>query len=112
MTDPEKYRPVKPVFVLDNGIRVPLDLRYRGVRDTSIGSGSLSHVYEPVIEGDLVKLLPRVVAIDAETWPSGSAFLFPSLGAAGKEWAERVLSNSPVFKTGSGATGFGWKASK
>jgi hypothetical protein len=83
--------PVNPVMVLSNGARVPFHLRWCGT------------YFEPVIEGDVAKLMPMVIAIDADEWPSGAAIRWPSIGAASAEWAQRLLDNSPILKKGSTA---------
>jgi hypothetical protein len=90
-------KPVNPKWLLSNGMRVGFDLRWVG------------GMWEPVIEGDVLKLMPMVIGIEADHWPTGVQMRLPSLGAASQAWAERVLSNSPCLR---GAHGLGWKTSK
>jgi hypothetical protein len=108
MTTSEKRPPTNPVFILASGMRVPIHLREAGY---TVGIGWL---WEPVIEGDLAKLLPMVVAIDCDgEWPSGASFKFPNpKGMDGQAWAHRILANSTCFKSGSTASSFTWRAKK
>lgn len=88
--------PVKPMFVLDNGMRVPVELRRDGVHPKTG-----KPVWRPIIEGDLAKLMPRIVGFDAEYWPTGKHSLkMPNVGATVEDqraWAQRLIDNSPVF---------------
>lgn len=92
-TKPEP--PLNPVFVLSNGIRVPLHMRYR-FYDPQHG-----HIWEPVIEGDVAKLMGLIVRIDATHWPKACHVLLPSVGPTAEAdlaWAQRIIENSPVLK--------------
>lgn len=85
-------KPVRPVFVLDNGLRVPFDMRF-------VGIGKFGATYTPIIEGDLVKLMPRIVSLDADDWPPDCAIKFGNTqDGMNREWAERLLANSPILK--------------
>lgn len=104
MTNP---RPVNPVFVLSNGTRVGMDLRACGRRPT--GNGAYWHVWQPIIEGDLLKLMPMVVAMDADDWPAAAALTFPLFSGdrrLNSEWVQRIIQNSPCLQAGAkGITG-------
>ena len=99
----DQHKPVNPAFVLSNGIRVPFDLRYQGPRPPNF-------VWEPVIEGEVVKLMPMVVAIEADVWPPLAALLLPVLPGVkmSHEWVQRVLANSPCLR-GAWALGKRWQ---
>jgi hypothetical protein len=89
-------KPVGPLFLLGNGTRVAIGLRYTGTRELF---GEVKHVWTPVIEGDVLKLMPMVHGFDAEYWPPETSLLFPSMETPGmsREWAQRLLTNSPVL---------------
>lgn len=98
--------PTNPVMVLANGIRVPLVLRHLGY-----GFG-VGEVWQPVIEGDIEKLMPLLVALDADEWPSNTSVKFPGWSGGTYEWAQRVLAASPILKGGSNITAPGYRATK
>jgi hypothetical protein len=99
--------PVNPVMVLANGIRVPLALRYLGY-----SVGTIGHCYRPVIEGDVDKLMPQMVAIDADEWPSNTTIKFPGWSGGTPQWAQQILDNSPILKGGSNISRWGFKVDK
>lgn len=99
----ERVRPVKPVFVLGNGIRMPIELRFldKRMRKRLDGVMAMFYVFRPVIEGEVAKVMPMVHSIDADEWHPEAAILLPmmptkELNAA---WSRRVLENSECLKT-------------
>lgn len=94
MTDELPEPPKGFVFILKGGQRVPVDLRYVEKRP------KIGHVWRPVIEGSLQKLMPEVVALDAEYWPPATHVVFPTLPGGSErthEWMTWVMANSPAL---------------
>lgn len=84
-------KPTSVVLITDQGRRVPVELRYAGFN-------SDAHIWEPVIEGDLGKIMASVVAIDADSWPAGVGLQLPAgPGYDNVEWGLAVLANSPIL---------------
>jgi hypothetical protein len=70
---------------------VTVELRYAGVSNGA-------HIWEPVIEGDLARIMASVVAIDADSWPAGAGLQLPAgPGYDNVEWGLSVLANSPIL---------------
>lgn len=84
-------------FVIDNGISVPVDLR------RAPPEPPLTHCWEPVIEGDVRRLLHRVVRIEGPRLPKGHAISLRPLGV-GEQWAISVYMNSTGVFNGVGIT--------
>ena len=105
----DRPRPVNPKFILGNGSRIGFDMTYVGY---SPGHGG--HIYRPVIEGEMAKLMPMVHGVDADEWPKDVSMQFPGLGSTtlSKEWMDRFMANSPCLRTGSTAKGRGLKVVK
>lgn len=84
-------RPEGLVMVTDTGLRIPIDLRLEHVDpDTGI------RYWQPVIEGDLDKIMPSVVAFDGPPVGVGESVSFFKSGPGWDtaEWGQRVMSNS------------------
>jgi len=104
---PEDYRPRGVRFRLEDGTEVAVDLKYCGIEEElSYQYGYVMHSWEPMIEGDLAQLLPKVIAFEADYWPIECAIL--SFGTPDEPqrfmpedlvaaWVERILANSPMF---------------
>jgi hypothetical protein len=90
----EPIYPTAPVMVLDSGIRVPLELKFVERKPNGW------FIFRPVIEGDILKLMPMPHSVDAEFWPPSACLIFPQFPERGltEEWCIRLLKNSPVLR--------------
>lgn len=98
----EPVPPTKPVFVLDNGMRVGFDVKYVEWRP------HFGFVFRPIIEGELREFMPHIIGVDADVWPTNTALNLPPApdGINNDEWVARILANSPCLKRSMTRSGY------
>lgn len=97
---PPENKPQGVVFITNKGVRIPIHLKLKGVGNCGMTGHNLCNIWEPVIEGDLTRLLPLVVAMDAEHWPHGSHLAIePGPGYMTPEWGINIVKNSPCLQS-------------
>lgn len=81
-------------FIMENGTEVPFDVRYLGP-DEWFGTPVIA-AWEPMIEGDYVDLLPKVIGMKADRWPHDNVLSFsPRFYPDDPQgWSNRFLQNS------------------
>lgn len=89
MPNPTDRKPEGLVLITDTGMRIPIDLRLDHIKDGC-------RYWEPVIQGDLNRVMPHVVAFDGPPVRRGECIHFtaPGPGWDTFEWAQRVMANS------------------
>lgn len=94
---PEK--PTNIVLITDAGFRVPVDMRMVPTEFWCDVAGHSSCTWwEPLVEGDLTKIMPHVVKMEGDALPHNAHIVIDSgPGYDTQEWGHRLMINSPIL---------------